>query len=116
MEKPLKVLIYGDTLVLGCLRASLEGQAELEVSGLDGLTASEQELSALQPDAVIFDLGAAQPAFQCALAEQLPGLLLVGIDPNSNRVQTWTGRQLRELSTQDLMRTIEHHASQWRKQ
>jgi len=106
MEKRLKVVLYGDTLVLAGLRASLSSCATLDLSDVDGLAATPQELLALRPNVVIFDIGAAQPAFQYQLAELMPDLLLIGIDPAVNRVQVWSGRQMSGLSTGDLVRVI----------
>jgi hypothetical protein len=106
MEKRVRVLLYGDTLVLAGLRASLAAYPALEVVFLDAPAASEEELCALQPNVIIFDVGAVQPAFQYALVEMLPALLLVGIDPASHRVLAWAGQQLPELSTRDLVEII----------
>ena len=33
-------------------------------------------------------------------------LLLIGIDPDVNHVQLWSGRQFRGLSTQDLLELL----------
>lgn len=109
MDTRQKVLLYGDSLVLAGLQASLSSWSGLEVIDLDGLVASEQELCALRPNVVIFDLGAVQPGFHYRLVEKLPDLLLVGIDSATNRVLVWSGQQLRELCTQDLVHMIEGH-------
>ncbi len=93
MKERLKILLYRDTLVLAALQASLAAQPDLDVVGLNGMAASEQTLCALRPNVIIFDLGAVQPAFHYALVEQLPDLLLVGIDASTNRVLVWSGQQ-----------------------
>ncbi len=108
MEKPLKVVINGDTLVLSCLRASLASYADLEVVSLERPAKSEQELRSLRPDVVIFDLQEVDPASLYALAWKLPDLRLVGLDPDRNRATLWSGQQLQELGTQDLVRLIGH--------
>jgi hypothetical protein len=107
VEKPLKVLLYGDTLVLAGLQASLASYPGLEVTDLDRPAAGDEELCSLRPDVIIFDVAAVQPEFQYALVEKLPGLLLIGIDPSANRVLAWRGQQLHELSTGDLVELIE---------
>jgi len=98
--------LYGDTLVLAGLRASLADYPALEVVSLEEPAASVEILCALKPNVVIFDIGAAQPAFQYALIEKLPALLLLGIDPASNQVLAWSGHQLREMSIRDLVEII----------
>ena len=111
MKERLKVLLYGDTLVLAALQASLAAHAEFDVTGLNGMAPNEQTLCALRPNVIIFDLGAVQPAFHYALVEQLPDLLLVGIDASTNRVLVWSGQQLHELSTVDLVEVIGRHTA-----
>ncbi len=107
MKKRLKVLIYGDTLVLGCLRASLAAYEGLDLASIEVPVTGEQELRRLDPDVVLFDLEAAGPAFQHSLAVRSPDLLLVGVDSAANRVLTWTGRQLCQLSTAELVQMME---------
>jgi hypothetical protein len=99
--------LYGDTVVLAGLSASLTSYSELEVTTLDGPAAMEGDLCALQPDVVIFDIGAVRPAFRFELVEKLPDLVLVGIDPGSNRALVWSGQQVCQLSTGDLVQLIE---------
>ena len=111
MKERLKILLYGDTLVLAALQASLAAQPDLDVVGIIGMAASEQTLCALRPNVIIFDLGAVQPAFHYALVEKLPGLLLIGIDASTHRVLVWSGQQLYELSTIDLVEVIGRHTA-----
>jgi hypothetical protein len=108
MQERVKVVLYGDTLVLAALQASLESYAGIEVVALREPAGAEQELIAFRPNVVIFDIGAVQPAFQYALVDKLPDLMLVGIDPATNRVVVWSGQQLRELSTEGLVQAITH--------
>ena len=106
MEKHQKVLICGDTVLLAGLRASLESYPALEVTSLDRPVAAKGELFGSRPDVIIFELGTVQPALRCALLEEFPGLLLVGIDPGTHRVWVWSGQQLGELTTRDLVELI----------
>ncbi len=106
MERRFKVLIYGDTLVLGCLRASLAAYERIELTSLDAPDATVQQLCSLQPDVIIFDIEAVHPASLYSLAWKLPHLRLVGIDPNTNRVTVWSGQQLSELSTGEFVEVI----------
>ena len=85
MEKIQRVMVYGNTLVLAGIEASLSLDPDCEVIG-HALTANQPELSKLQPDIVVFDLAAVPPEY---LLEQLPSqpdLLLIGIDPESHEV------------------------------
>ena len=98
--------MYGGTLVLASLQASLAAYDELDVTCLKETEASTEALCALRPDVVIFDVEAVHPAFHFVLAETLPDLVVVGIDSDQNRVLVWSGQQLRELSTRDLVEVI----------
>jgi hypothetical protein len=73
------------------------------------LRGSEQELCELHPDVIIFDIAAVQPEFHSiyTLAQKLPGLQLIGIDPDSNQVLVWAGRQFSALSIKDLFEVIQ---------
>lgn len=108
MKTRLNVLICGDTLVLAGLRASLAAYAALDVIALERPDAAA--VCALHPDALIFDVGAIEPAALYAIAELLPGLLLVGVDAATSRVLLWSGQQEDPLSTGDLVTMIDRHS------
>ena len=40
-----------------------------------------------------------------SLPESGPGLVLIGVSSDSNLVKIWTGRQIREMSIQDLFKS-----------
>jgi hypothetical protein len=101
-----RVLLYGRSVLLGTLRASFERYPDLEVVSLSPPFPSSQELNALAPDAILFDVETAHPEAAFALLGTRPGLLLIGIDPSANQALLWSGRHLRELSTQDLVQVI----------
>ena len=99
--------------MLAGIQASLGGDPSLEVIGRTLLT-SEQELYDLRPDVVIFDIASVQPELRYVLAQDLPGLLLVGVDPDRNRAALWAGQQLCELSTSDLVELIRRQSQKER--
>ena len=105
MDKRQTVIVCGDSLLLAGVQASLGLDPSVEVIA-HPLPITEPELLALQPRAVIFDTQALQPDFRYMLAQELPGLLLIGIDPATNHVLIWSGHHLQELSTQDLVKVI----------
>jgi hypothetical protein len=105
MAKKLRILLLGETLVLAGLQTIFDRDASIEVIGYT-LPHSEEELREMRPDVIIYDMAALQPGFHYILAQELPGLLLIGIDPDSNRVLMWCERQLTELSTHELVEII----------
>jgi hypothetical protein len=110
-ENQRRVILYGDSLILAGVRASLETCPDLQILLLD--PSQDKPLEAIRaccPATFIFDLGAVQPDFQLSLLQQ-PGLLLIGVSPESDRMMLWSGRQLRQASTQDLVQAIQHKES-----
>ena len=105
-EKRQRVILYGDSLILDGVRASLETCPSIEVLVLDRpLAGSLEALHPLCPAALIFDLEAERPDFPLALLQQ-PGLLLIGIDPETHQVLVWSGRQATAVSAADLVGVI----------
>ncbi len=54
---------------------------------------------------IIFDLGAIQPDFPLAMLQRLV-FLQIGIDSETHQALVWSGKQMRELSVQDLLGMI----------
>ena len=93
-------------MILEGVRTNLETRPGLEVLVLDHpLYKPFEELRAMSPAAVIFDLGATQPDFLLPLLQQ-PGLLLIGIDPESHQARVWSGRQAAAAQAADLIDII----------
>jgi len=105
MEKRQRVIVFGNTLVLAGIAASIGKDPGCELVA-HAQPNEQPDLSALHPDVVIFDMDAMQPDFQYSLAQELPGLLLIGIDPETNRVLLWSGEQVTGLTSQDLAQII----------
>jgi hypothetical protein len=111
MDKRQRILLYGNTLMLAGMRASLEANPAFEVVALDASQASGQDLLALSPTILIFDTASIHPQFYGDLIQQWTGVLLIGIDPDSNQVLLWEGQQMCELSVQCLVEVISQHQS-----
>ena len=104
------VILYGNSLAVPSVGASLrecDGMHVLPVS--TGLPDAVSKLIELQPDVVIFDLAATQPNFAVALLRTRPGLLLVGVDLNSDKVLVLSSQTSHVLTTDDLLQVIESH-------
>ena len=111
MIKKQRVIVYGNSVVLSGISASIDLDPDCEVIGYS-MTADLQDLYVLHPNVVIFDLDAVQPDFIYRLAQDIPRLpgqpplLLIGIDPETNRAVVWSGWEAKELSSQDLAQVI----------
>ncbi len=99
-----KILFYGNSLMLSGIRASMQTCSWLDVIALNG-TATEAELLASCPNVVIFDMGAIQPEFLLTRLQTLPGLLLIGIDPESHEVLL-TGQAAGSISVEQIEQLV----------
>ncbi len=107
-----RVVLYGTTLVVSTIGASLQASADLELIRIDpALPGAAERLLALQPSAVVFDLAAGQPDFAMSLLRQQPGLLLIGADPSSDDLLVLSSHAARALSVADLVAVIAHRQS-----
>ena len=85
MDSQHKVLFYGNSLVLAGFQATFNGYPGFETIALDEPT-TQTELLVLNPTVVVFDMGSLESEFLLAQMQQLPGLLLIGVDPESHEV------------------------------
>jgi hypothetical protein len=101
-----RVILYGKSVILGSVAASLRDVPGLEIVPLAPPLPRARELGALSPDVIIFDLEAAHPDAALSLLPARSRLLLIGVDPATDQMLLWSGEQSRALSMQDLVRTI----------
>ncbi len=106
----LKVVLYGNSLALSGVGASLEGHPGLDLVRVDATQASAGTLLELEPDVVVFDLATAQPDV-VALWQRDPPVLPVGVDMLNQQVVVFSGTRSRALTTEDLVRVIESRMS-----
>ena len=104
MDSPSKVLFYGNSLVLAGVQATFKGYAGFEVIAL-AKPATMRELLAFGPSVVVFDLGALESEFQCAQMQELPGVLLIGLDPESHEVLL-TGQAVSSISLNQITQIV----------
>ena len=85
MENQHKILFYGNSLVLAGVQETFKSYPGFETIGLDQLT-TQEDLLTLKPSVVVFDMGDLESEFLIAQMQQLPGLLLIGVDRESHEV------------------------------
>ena len=106
METNRQILIYGNSVILGSIGASLRRCPGFEVTTLTAPLPDTQLLDDEKPDILLFDLEASHAEAVFSLLKTNPTLLLIGISPGINLVDVWSGRQLRDLSIQGLLEMI----------
>jgi hypothetical protein len=71
-----------------------------------------QVLDDAKPEILLFDLETTHAEAVFSLLKTNPRLLLIGISPDINLVRIYSGRQVRELSTQSLLELIKIEANE----
>jgi len=101
------VILYGDSVFLAGIRADLAARSRLEVLTLaPGCPDAAAFIRARQPAALLFDLSAAQPDFAVSLLRDRPDLILIGVDPSSDKLLVLSGRQEQPESAAGLVQAI----------
>jgi hypothetical protein len=109
MGKKPNVVLYGASLVMSGLAASLENETNLSLYQLKGCEGqAAPQLAALHPDVVIFDLAAGPPDNAFLLLWEQSQVLLIGVDLNRHTLLQWAGQQARAQTTQDVVQAIQH--------
>ncbi len=106
MEEQRHVIVYGRTVILGTVEASLRRYPQIQIHVLSAPFPTVEELEALTPDAILFDVAAPRPESALALLETRRGLLLIGLDPSSDGAVVLSSRPAVALSASDLLNMI----------
>ena len=109
MEERRTVVLYGNSLLMAGVEASLRGRPGLDVVRIDtALPDARERLNAFRPDVVILDLMAPHHwEFAIPFLREHPGLSLIGLDPNSKTVTVLSNQQHTALTTNDLAQVIQ---------
>lgn len=102
------VVLFGNSLVMSSIGASLRDRGDLQLVTLDARAPdAAQRLQALGPDVVLFDLATAEPDFAVTLLKQHTRLLLIGVDLTTAKMLVLSGHESSMLTTEDLMNVIQ---------
>ncbi len=116
MAENSQVILYGNSVFLAGIKAQLEHICGL---GLITMEAAQTDLAgeirAYRPRALLFDLTMGYPDFAVALLHERPGLLLIGVSPNSNELLLLSGQQERAVSLADLLKVIQREEMEGRR-
>ena len=105
-EERQRVILYGDSVILAAMQASLSGFPNLEVISMEQSPSSLMEgWCDLHLAAVVFDLASVSPDFPLVLLQQA-NLLLIGINPETHQVMVWSGREAAVVVAADLVDVI----------
>ena len=108
-----RICIYGNSVILGTLGLNLQTYPQFELINLIPPWPDRQHLEGLKPDVIFFDLEAEHPEAAFSMLDSYPGLLIIGISPDSNLVKVWSGRQIHEISIQGLLEMINEQSNEY---
>jgi hypothetical protein len=105
-----RVILYGNSVILAAIGASLDAFPELELVSPAAPLPSAAELRALAPDVIFFDTGRGGPAFHAlfTLLQDCPNLLLVGANPENAQLMLWSSGRFDAVTAEDLVQVIVH--------
>lgn len=107
MEKRTRVVVYGSSLHMAAIAASLRADAGLEVIHLEPHAhPAPPSLEEIKAVAIAFDLNDPPPGLDVTLLRERPGLLLIGVDPSSDELLVLRGYTAQALSVRDLANAI----------
>lgn len=102
-----RVVLYGKSLVMSTVGASLQGCPDIQVLPVDPSMPDVQgHLRTLQPDVVILDQAVIQPDFSVALWKVQPELLLIGLDLTTGQALVLSSQPARVMTTDDLVQLL----------
>ncbi len=113
LENRTRVVVYGNTLSMAGIAASLKVETTLDVFCVDPKHPSARKcLNELDSKTIIFDRTEPHPELDLALLREQPGLLLVGVDPSSDDLLVLTGQRNRIVTASELAHLVSAQAKQ----
>jgi CheY-like chemotaxis protein len=107
MEKGRLIVLFGDSLLMDTVEASLEGIQDLGVMRIHtGVAEVEERIKSLRPDLVILDLNTPQSSSILPFLRDIPDIPLLGLDVTCSKVMALSCQQYVALTADDLADVI----------
>ena len=107
MDRRRRIIIYGNSLILGAVGASLRHCLDAEIIHLSLPLPQAQELSAMSPDVVIFDLEGPHPDSKLTLLPGQHDLLLLGVQSSHHELVILSSHTVQARGIVDLVKIIQ---------
>ena len=101
------VLLYGQSLLLSGVAANLAECPGLQVARAATWAEAGRRLAEGVPDALIFDLTDSNESHILPLLLKNPGLLLIGLDTESNQAVLVSGQKAQSLTLNQIREIVE---------
>ena len=107
MTHKIQALVCGSSVYMAALAANLQTNPDVAVFHIPADTAALSRATAeLLPVLVAFDLGEMPGDLAISLLRDRPELILVGVDPSSDKMLVLSGRHEQPVSAAELLRAI----------
>lgn len=107
MADKTRVVLYGSSLYMAGLAASLKTDPSLEVTHVSsGSLDVEQRRQAQAPAAIIFDIDEMSAERVLEQLRVCPGLTLIGVDAASEDILLLSGQQVRAVTMNDMAQLV----------
>jgi hypothetical protein len=107
MEEPRRVAVYGNSLNMALIVASLKADTSMEVLCVElDSPNTQQSLDESDLAAIVFDLSDPPVRLDVTLLRDRPGLLLIGVDPSRDEMLVLSSHPAQALSMADLISVI----------
>jgi len=112
MNHKIRVAVCGSSLTMAGLAASLQANQDLDVVRIPAITAALAQGPGEQaPTVIAFDLAEVTGNLAIALLRERPGLMLIGVDLDSDKLLLLSGHAEQVLSVADLVKVIHQRQS-----
>jgi len=107
MNPRIRVAVCGSSLTMAGLAASLQANQDVDVVRIPAIAAAlAQAPGELAPTVIAFDLAEMTGDLAVSLLRERPGLMLIGVAPDSDRLLLLSGHAEQVLSVADLVKVI----------
>jgi hypothetical protein len=107
-----RILLYGNSVILGSIGAGLRCCPEFEVETITTPLRDSPAVYSAEYDILLFDLEAPRPEAPFFLLKTHPDLVMVGLSPGTNLVRGWNSRRWRDMSIRGLLGLIKNEGSE----
>jgi len=111
VENRTQVVVYGSSLNMATVTASLKTDQDLEVICIDPRApAARQYLRELNPAVIAFDLNDPSQTMDVILLRKRPEVLLIGVNPTTDEILVLSSRPQQARSASDLIEVIQEYS------
>lgn len=103
-----RVMLCGNSLCISGLQASLSAVPEIELQRVDTQPENiHEQIATLQPEVLVIEAGCLKSDFSFSLLHIFPGLKLIGVDMEENRLLVFSSFSALEPTPEELLQVIE---------